>query len=123
MKRNFNGIKTNYDYSINQKFGVGTTVYSKRSSSTFLLMAGIKYTSFKETLVDADNHQISAAVNALSPDYGLMYSMKRGLKKYFFSFRMYVPLYPWPVKDVNISAADGNMGNIALEFGLGIKIK
>ena len=123
MKRNSNGIKTNYDYSINQKFGVGTTVYSKRSSSTFLLMAGIKYTSFKETLVDADNHQITAAVNALSPDYGLMYSMKRGLKKYFFSFRMYIPLYPWPVKDVNISAADGNMGNIALEFGLGIKIK
>ena len=83
MKRNFNGIKTNYDYSINQKFGVGATVYSKRSTSTFLLMAGIKYTSFKESLVDADNHQVSAAVNAISPDYGLMYSYKRGLKKVF----------------------------------------
>ncbi|MDN3654192.1 hypothetical protein QWZ08_01065 [Ferruginibacter paludis] len=123
LQRNFNGIKTEYNYSINQKFGVGTTFYSKRSSNTFLLMAGIKYTSFKEILLNPDNKNVSAGVNALSPDYGLMYSLKKGVKKYFFSFRMYVPLYPWPVKATNISAVDGNMNNIALEFGAGIKIK
>ncbi len=122
-QRDFNGIKTDYNYSINQKFGVGTTFYSKRSSNTFLLMAGVKYTSFKETLVSPNNNKVSAAINAFSPDYGLMYSLKKGVKKYFFSFRMYVPIYPWPVKDFNISAADGNMNNIALEFGVGIKIK
>ena len=123
LQRNFNGIKTEYNYSINQKVGVGTTFYSKRSSNTFLLMAGVKYTSFKETLVNPDNKKISAGVNAFSPDYGLMYSLKKGVKKYFFSFRMYVPLYPWPVKAIDISAVDGNMNNIALEFGVGIKIK
>jgi hypothetical protein len=122
-QRNFNGIKTNYNYSINQKFGVGTTFYSKRSSNTFLLMAGVKYTSFKETLSNPDNKKVSISINSLSPDYGLMYSLKKGVKKYFFSFRMYVPLYPWPIKDINISSADGNMNNIALEFGVGIKIK
>jgi len=52
-----------------------------------------------------------------------MYNFKKGSKKYFFSFRMYVPLYPWPVKDSNILAVDGNMNNISLEFGLGIKVK
>lgn len=123
LQRNFNGIKTEYNYSINQKFGVGTTFYSKRSSNTFLLMAGVKYTSFKESLVNPDNKIVSAGVNAFSPDYGLMYSLKKGVKKYFFSFRMYVPLYPWPVKATNISAVDGNINNIALEFGAGIKIK
>ncbi|HRH50381.1 MAG TPA: hypothetical protein PLP23_16610 [Panacibacter sp.] len=122
-QRNFNGIKTDYNYSINQKFGVGTTFYTKRSSNTFLLMAGVKYTSFKESLINPDNNKVSASVNAFSPDYGLMYDFRKGGKKYFFSFRMYVPLYPWPVKNVDISAADGNMNNIALEFGVGIKIK
>ena len=123
LQRNFNGIKTDYNYSINQKFGVGTTFYSKRSSNTFLLMAGVKYTSFKESLVTPDNDKVSAGVNAFSPDYGLMYSLKKGIKKYFFSFRMYIPLYPFPVKSIDTWVLDGNMNNIALEFGVGIKIK
>ncbi len=123
LQRDFNGIKTNHNYSINQKFGIGTTFYSKRSSTTFLLMAGVKYTSFKETLTNPDHNKVSASVHSISPDYGLMYDFRKGVKKYFFSFRMYVPLYPWPIKDFDISYADGNMNNIALEFGLGIKIK
>jgi hypothetical protein len=122
-QRKFNGIKTNHDYSINQKFGVGTSFYSKRSSNTFMLMAGFKYTSFQETLINPDGNQVTASINSLSPDYGMMYSLKKGVKKYFFSFRVYVPIYPWPVKDVEIHASDGNMNNIALEFGIGIKIK
>ena len=123
FQRDFNGIKTDHNYSINQKFGVGTTFYSKRSSNTFLLMAEIKYTSIQETLVNPDHNKVSTSINSISPDYGLMYSLKKGVKKYFFSFRMYVPLYPWPIKDLNVYAADGNMNNIALEFGVGIKFK
>ncbi len=123
FQRDFNGIKTNHNYSINQKFGVGTTFYSKRSSNTFLLMAGVKYTSFQETLINPDHNKVSTSINSISPDYGVMYSLKKGVKKYFFSFRMYVPLYPWPIKDLDISSSDGNMNNIALEFGVGIKIK
>jgi len=123
LQRDFTGIKTNHNYSINQKFGVGTTFYSKKSSNTFLLMAGVKYTSFQETLINPDHNKVSASINSISPDYGLMYNLRKGVKKYFFSFRMYVPLYPWPVKDVNIYSVDGNMNNIALEFGVGIKIK
>jgi hypothetical protein len=36
---------------------------------------------------------------------------------------MYVPLYPWPAKKFDITYTDGNMNNIALELGVGIKIK
>lgn len=122
-QRNFNGIKTDYNYSINQKFGVGTTLYSRRSSNTFLLMAGVKYTSFKESLINPDNNKVSASVNSISPDYGLMYDFRKGWEKYFFSFRIYVPLYPWPVKTFDIHSTDGNLNNIALEIGVGIKIK
>src|SRR6185312_3338290 len=80
FQRDFNGIKTNHNYSINQKFGVGTTFYSKRSSNTFLLMAGVKYTAFKESLNSPDNTKISAAIHSVSPDYGLMYNLKKGVK-------------------------------------------
>ena len=119
----FNGVSTEYNYSINQKFGIGTTFYAKRSSNTFLFLAGAKYTTYKETLVDPDKNKVSASINSFSPDYGLMYSLKKGVKKYFFSFRMYIPLYPWPVKDISTSVVDGNMNNISLEFGVGLKIK
>lgn len=122
-QRNFNHIKTDYNYSVNQKFGVGTSLYSKRSTHTFLLMVGAKYTSFKETLDSDDFEKTGVAIDALSPDYGLMYSLKRGWKKCFFTFRTYLPLYPWPMKGSNPLYLDGNMNNISLELGIGFQIK
>ncbi len=122
-QRDFNHIKTNYNYSFNQKFGAGTTLYGKRGSHTFLLMAGVKYTTFKETLDNPDFNKVSTSISAVSPDYGFMYSYKRGWKKYFFTYRIYLPLYPWPTKGSNILYTDSNMNNIALEFGIGIKLK
>jgi len=122
-QRNFNHIKTNYNYSINQKFGVGTSLYSKRSAHTFLLMVGAKYTRFKETLDSDDFEKTDVALDALSPDYGLMYSLKRGWKKYFFTVRTYLPLYPWPTKGSNTLYLDGNMNNISLELGIGMQIR
>lgn len=122
-QRDFNFVKTEYNYSINQKFGVGTTRYCKRSAHTFLLMAGVKYTEYQETLDNPNFDKVSASISSLSPDYGLMYSMKRGWKKYFFASRIYLPLYPWPMKGSDTNYLDGNMNNIAIEFGVGIKIK
>jgi len=122
-QRNFNHIKTDYNYSVNQKFGVGTSLYAKRSTHTFLLMVGAKYTSFKETLDSDDFEKTEVAIDALSPDYGLMYSLKLGRKKCFFTFRTYLPLYPWPTKGSNALYLDGNMNNISLELGIGVKIK
>jgi hypothetical protein len=123
LQRDFNHVKTNYNYSINQKFGAGTTFYSRKSSHSLLLMVGFKYTAFKETLDNPDFDKVSVSINGFSPDYGMMYSYKRGLKKCFFTYRMYIPLYPWPVKGSNIDYLDGNRNNIALELGVGIKIK
>ena len=121
-QRYFNHIKTNYNFSINQKMGVGTSLYAKRSTHSFLLMVGAKYTSYAETLDSEDFDKVGIAIHELSPDYGLLYSLKRGWKKYFFTFRTYLPLYPWPTKGSNILYLDGNMNNISLEFGIGIKI-
>ncbi|MDO8365164.1 MAG: hypothetical protein Q7T20_00100 [Saprospiraceae bacterium] len=121
-QRYFNHIKTDHNFSINQKFGVGTSLYSKKSSHTFLVMVGAKYTSFQETLDHEDFNKVSTEIRSFSPDYGLMYSLKRGWKKCFFTYRMYVPLYPWPTKGADVFYLDSNMNNVSLEFGVGIKI-
>lgn len=122
-QRSFNYVETNYNYSLNQKFGAGVSFFSRKSSHTFLAMVGVKYTAYQETLNNPHFDVVSTSINSLSPDYGLMYSLKRGWKKYFFTCRVYLPLYPWPIKGANILYADSNMANIALEFGVGIKIK
>jgi len=59
----------------------------------------------------------------MSPDVGLLYDLKVGKKKYFFSYRMFIPLYPYPFKTTDINALDANMANLTIEFGLGIRLK
>lgn len=121
-QRYFNGIKTNYNYSINQKFGIGTAFYTRRRLHTFMFMFGAKYTTYRETLDDERFDKAGTSIQALSPDYGLMYSQKKVGKKYFFTYRVYVPLYPWPAKGSDILYLESNMENIALEAGIGIRI-
>jgi len=121
--RNFNYIKTNYNYSLSQKMGVGTALYSKRASHSFSLLGGIKYNSLKETLEHPEFEKVSASVSSVSPDFGCMYHLQVGKKKYFFSYRMYIPLYPYPVQRLDITAIDGNIANVSMEFGLGVRLK
>ena len=123
MQRDFNYIKTNYNYTLSQKFGLGTSLYTKHSSNTFSLMAGIRYDAFKETLENPDFEKVSASVSSFSPDLGLLYNLKIGKKKYFFSYRMFIPLYPYPLISSDIWSLNDNMANLSLEFGLGIRLK
>ncbi|MBL7923467.1 MAG: hypothetical protein JNL88_04635 [Bacteroidia bacterium] len=121
--RRFNYIKTDYNFSLTQKLGIGTSFYSKAASHTFSLLGGIQYDSYKETLEHPDFEKVSFGLSSVRPDIGLMYNLKVGKKKYFFSYRMYLPLYPYPFLTSDINAVDGNMANISLELGLGIRLK
>ena len=58
-----------------------------------------------------------------SPDAGLMYNLKKGRKKYFFRFRMYFPLYPYPIANSSKWSLGGKMANVTLEFGVLIRSK
>jgi len=118
----FNFIKTEYNYSLTQKVGVGTSLFTKHNTHTFSLLGGIKYDAFKETLENPQFESVTASVSSVSPDFGFLYSLKMGRKNCFFTYRMYIPLYPYPVKTSDINAMDGNMANLSLEFGVGFKL-
>ena len=122
MKRTFNYITTEYNYAITQKFGIGTSLYTNHSSHTFSILAGIRYNAFKETLRNPELQNISASVNSFSFDPGVMYNIKIGKKKYFFSFRMFVPLSPYPFLSSDTWSIGENMYNLTLEFGFGIRL-
>lgn len=121
--RKFNYVETNYDYTLSQKFGIGTSFYSKKSAHTISFLAGIKYEAFKETLNNPNFEKVSASASSLSPDFGIMYNFKRGQKKYFFNFKMYLPLYPYPFKTSDINAITANMNNFTIEVGLGVRLR
>lgn len=120
--RDVESVHTDYNYSLTQRFGVGTTLYGKRSSHSFFLMGGVNYTAYQETLVNPSLQQVSASISSISPDYGLLYSLKKGRKNVFYTFRAYLPLYPWPLKGSDINYVDANLYAISLEFGVGIRI-
>ena len=69
LERDFNYIRTDYNNSLTQKFGIGTSLYGKRSAHTFSMMAGIKYDAFQETLHNPEFEPVTATVKSVSPDF------------------------------------------------------
>lgn len=109
-------VKQNHSFTISQKFGLGTAIITKGASHNLFVLGGLKYNSYSGTL---DNEHlmarsITSKTSSFSPDYGILYNLKLGRNKYFFSTRMYVPL-----KD----GLYGILENASLEFGIGIKMK
>jgi hypothetical protein len=113
--RNKSDIHQNYSYTLFQKIGLGTSVYTKRTMHTVSFLIGVKYNAYSGTLTNSElSDAITTKTQSLSPDYGLMYNLKLGANKYFFSGRIYIPLQ------------DGYYGiieNAHLELGVGIRLK
>lgn len=121
--RNFNYIKSTNNHTLTKELGIGSSFYTKRSIHTLSLLGGIKYDTYHETLDNPKFEKVDVTIKSWSPEAGMMYNLKLGKKKYFFSYRMYIPLFPYPVKTIDNTAVDGNLANVSLEFGLGIRLK
>jgi len=121
--RTFNYIKSTNNYTLTQKLGAGPSFYRKRSIHTLSLLAGIKYDTYHETLNNPKFEKVDVTIKSWSPDVGMMYNIKLGKNKYYFSYRMYIPLFPYPIKTMDITGIDGNLANVSLEIGLGIRLK
>lgn len=123
FQREFNYIKTNYNYALSQKFGIGYCLSTENTMHVVSFIAGLKYEAFKETLENPEFESVSASINTVNPDLGLMYNLKIGRGEYFYNFRMYIPIYPYPTKSLDIWTIDSNLSNISLEFGVGFWLK
>lgn len=121
--RNFNHIRTTNNHSISQKFGIGLNLKTKRSIHCISMLAGAKYETYRETLNNPEFEKISVKIDSWSPDLGLMYNLKLGRGKYFLSYRMYIPLFPYPIYTADFTSIDGNLADVSLELGFGIRIQ
>ncbi|MBC8051914.1 MAG: hypothetical protein H7Y13_02505 [Sphingobacteriaceae bacterium] len=108
-------VKQNYSYSLAQKIGIGASFYTKKMVNSYSFIAGLKYSAYSGTLQnDEIPETITTKTSSVSSEYGMMYNLKLGKGKCFFSTRVYIPL------------KDGIYGlgeDSSFEFGLGIRVK
>ena len=108
-------IIQNYNYSLFQKIGIGTSFHLKNTIHVISFLGGIKYNAYSGTLSnDQLPEHITTKTSSTTSDYGFMYNFKLVRRKYFLSTRLYVP------------AKDGLAGiseNSTLEIGMGIRLK
>lgn len=123
FERSSGHLRSDHNHTLSQKFGIGTSRYCKRAVHSIALLAGVRYDAFQETWVDAEHGDVTASVKTTAPDVGLMYNVKVGRQMHYFSFRTYVPLYPFPMKTLDPWSLDANLAAISLEFGVGIRLK
>lgn len=112
-------IKTNYNYSLSQKLGIGYSLYGKRGKArhTLFALGGIRHIAFKETMDNPDLDKITVSTRSTVSDYGLMYEFSLGKKRYTFDTRLYCPLSPIQYYP------QGTLTNLVyLEIGIGIKL-
>jgi hypothetical protein len=108
-------VKKNYSYTFFQKFGVGASFNTRSTSNVFSILAGAKYHTYSATFDNKEiTDQLTTKTKSFTSDYGLMYNLKSGKKKYFFSSRLYIPM-----KD----GLGGIIENANIELGVGISLK
>ena len=108
-------VEQNHSFSMFQRLGLGLPLSKKINSSALLFLAGFRYDRYSGTLL---NDEISETVTTESEstnlDYGIMYNMRMGRKKYFISSRIYVPL-----KDGLYGIVEG----ATMDLGVGLRIR
>jgi hypothetical protein len=111
----FKNIDPKHSFTVFQKFGVGTTLYTKRTSHSFFLLAGGKYFTYSGSIKNPKlEDNVQSKFNTFSFDKGLMYNLKIGKGNRYFSGRIYAPVF------------DGKwvaIENAAVELGAGFQLK
>jgi hypothetical protein len=111
----FKNINPKYSITTFQKFGIGTSVYTKHSSHTLFLMAGGKYFAYSASIDNPKlEDNVKSRFSTIAFDKGLLYNLKIGRGNPYFSGRIYAPVF------------DGKwimLENTSLEFGAGFRLK
>jgi hypothetical protein len=111
----FKNIDPKYSITVFQKFGIGTALYTKRTSHALFLMAGGKYFTYSGSINNPKlEDNVQSKFDTFSFDKGLMYNLKIGRGNPYFSGRIYAPVF------------DGKwiaIENAAVELGVGFQLK
>jgi hypothetical protein len=111
----FKNIRVNRSITKYQKFGIGTSVYTQKSSNSIFLMMGFKDFYYSASINNPNLQDIKTTkFNTISFDKGLMYNLKIGRSSPYFSSRIYAPIFEG--KWIAIE-------NTAVELGVGVKLK
>jgi hypothetical protein len=105
-------LVTNY-FFFAQTFGIGASVGTKRFNTGLSLLAGGRLYHSKAMVNEI--HEPEMVTNRILPESGLLYNLKIGRKKYYFSTQVYLPLTPFSAASIE--------KNMTLSIGIGCKIK
>ena len=74
--------------------GIGKTIGSNRFNNGLYLLGGGRVYHSKLALYNTDFNQNTLVTKKITPELGLLYNLKVGKKKYYFTTQMYFALTP-----------------------------
>ncbi len=90
----FKNVDPKYSVTTFQKFGIGTSVYTKKTAHTLFLLGGGKYFAYSGSVKNpALEGSDPTKFNTFAFDKGLMYNLKVGRGRCCFSGRIYTPVF------------------------------
>ncbi len=74
--------------------GIGKTIGNNRFNNGFYLLGGGRVYHSRLALYNTDFNQNTLVTKKITPELGLLYNLKVGKKKYYFTTQMYFALTP-----------------------------
>jgi hypothetical protein len=82
-------------FNIIEAVGIGVTLGKKRFNNNVFIVGGGRYLYEKITLNNRNFNNPSYSISKLYPEVGLLYNLKIGKKKMYYTAQLYVPIYPF----------------------------
>lgn len=95
-------------FSWKESIGIGGTFGKKAFNNSLLLMGGGNY--FRDHSYVKEELKTEMITTKLAPELGVLYNLKWGKKRVYFSFQHYVPLTPLKMFKVNEVAKTTSLG-------------
>jgi hypothetical protein len=77
-----------------EAIGIGRTIGNNRFNNGLYLLGGGRFYHTKVVLYNTDFNQNTLVTNKITPELGILYNLKVGRKKFYFTTQIYLSLYP-----------------------------
>lgn len=91
--------------------GIGGTLGNKSFNTGLYLVGGGRFYHTKTTVDNSDlYHEPTLVNNKLNPELGLLYNLKVGKKKFYFTSQVYISMYPFKNFTANLHTFSVGVG-------------